>query len=523
MCGWRGDRAYGCRAAVRLAAAALSVVGSGAALIDGLGAAADAARAAEAARVFEGYCGHNADFKLPPPEAAAFRRAAGVSAAEALGVTDEAQPELLQLQVLFRHGARTLWGPWKCWAPQPGAPAEPPHFDCKGVGLAQTMEGRAGPVVVQKSYEAPGRCGVGSLLPEARYQFESLAASLRASFVAADGGAAPSWWDTLDPHDPRQVFLYACDNDRNLGSMTLLLNFLFETAGSSPLIVNTPENGDDLFSPPSKADMEKKFSCGAQLGAVKAAKKVLSSAAFKSFVDKWLHRANVTWTVDSGIDCVIASKCAGVSLPEAYDDDLMAQSLYWAYLLDTMPVKTTNVSSFWAVPAWQQVMGHIRRAAAGDGVKLAMWSIHDTTQIVMLNAFSAWGGVWPPFANAMSIELYRWHGKDFLRFASAGKPIILKNSACFGELCPLESMLQTLQELSSARERCEAKADRVVLDSVRNSELSQWYFWMIASCFAAVMILMFAVSVVRIRYGFLGAWRFARRPLLGSITSPPSL
>ena len=33
-------------------------------------------------------------------------------------------------QVVHRHGARTVWAPLNCWAPEPGATPELPRFEC---------------------------------------------------------------------------------------------------------------------------------------------------------------------------------------------------------------------------------------------------------------------------------------------------------------------------------------------------------------------------------------------------------
>lgn len=370
---------------------------------------------------FEGYCGHAAELNW---------------AAKPLE-----DAELVQVHVVHRHGARTLWKPMSCWAPAPGAGAEGPTFRNCNLEIASAV-GKEQRLL--KQYDLPGHCGVGALLPEANEQFWAGAASLNATY-----GQVP-WWGSLKPEDPWSVHLYSCDNDRNLGSLDMLINHMFPRSRANKsswrqLRVHTrPEELDPWSSlgvgvatgPP----------CSTEARTSPAAELVEADPEFKRFKQQWYSAANVTWDY-ALFDCVLTSRCYGAQMPAGISDELATEALHWGFLVDAAPLRSTNWTSLWIAEALKNLTDHLDDATRGKSPRLFVWSTHDFEMMYVLEALSAWDGKWPGYASMITLELYRQpQGEEqyFVRFLRGGQPLRL--GACGDKVvCPLRELKASVQ------------------------------------------------------------------------------
>ncbi|CAE7924296.1 ppp1cc-b [Symbiodinium sp. KB8] len=331
--------------------------------------------------------------------------------------------ELLQLQVIHRHGARSLWAPLRCWAKSRNAPIERPPLRCNlPVSISA---GGARPLT--KRFDEPGGCGLGSLLDEAPEQFKNLAWSLNASYQHT------ALWKQLNPTN-HSVYLYACDNERNLASADLLATQLF--AGSRadvPVPVHTSSGKDDPFQLSGYVD---KSPCDGS--PVQAIQEIQADKDYQAFASAWLQHANVSWH-HMNYDCILTTRCAGLTLPVAIDDELADEALYWGWRQQMAAVRTTNWTSLVASRALDALRDQLMMASHGR--KLVMWSTHDSTMMYLLNALEGFDDRWPGYASSVLLELYAGPGGErMLRAVRDGEPMTL--GVCGEVLCPLSRFVQ---------------------------------------------------------------------------------
>merc|ERR1719215_880360 len=351
---------------------------------------------------------------------------------------------------MMRHGSRTVYKPMACWAAAPGAPAVGPDFQgCDSLPLAVGVS--RSPRLI-KHYDSRGGCSFGSLLPVANSQFMDNAKSLNASY-----GSTP-WWHTLDPSDPASVFLYSCDNDRNLGSLDMVINHLFpEHQSNGSMFVHTTPAAED----PWKIDVPEGPPCaGAKPPTVDTVKEIAEDPAFHDFVRRWNQASNSTWAMDY-FDCIITAQCSGAPIPSAISTELAKEAVNWGFREKIARVRSTDWTSLLSARAWAELASKLGDAVNGKGPSLAIWSNHDTTMIYMLQALGAWNGLWPRYASMISVELYRKEGKHMVRVVQDGT--VLPLEACDGRsVCPFEEFTSIIASWLSSFELCK-KAGDVVL------------------------------------------------------------
>ncbi|CAK9020947.1 unnamed protein product [Durusdinium trenchii] len=311
--------------------------------------------------------------------------------------------ELVQVQVIHRHGARTLWAPLDCWAAAPSGPPEMPQFQCDlpfSIGTGRSRHR------LQKHYLTAGNCGTGSLLGQAERQFQQLAEALNRSYGEL------SWWGE------EATRLYSCDNERNLGSLDLLSSFLFPR--SLQATVNTMPPKEDPFQLPGRIATSP---CDGSV--LPTLKEIRAERPFRDFVT-WNHML---------YDCVLSARCAGVRLPESISEELADEALAWGFRQQLAAVFHSNWTTWAASKAWHAVVEQMRNASEKGWPRLAIWSTHDSTMIYMLHALQAWDRIWPGYATAVVLELYASGSELFVRMVRDGKPLVL--SSCDHKvLCP---------------------------------------------------------------------------------------
>eukprot|EP00931_Biecheleriopsis_adriatica_P122250 TRINITY_DN97250_c0_g1_i1.p1 TRINITY_DN97250_c0_g1~~TRINITY_DN97250_c0_g1_i1.p1 ORF type:complete len:479 (+),score=65.80 TRINITY_DN97250_c0_g1_i1:149-1438(+) len=336
--------------------------------------------------------------------------------------------ELLQVNVVHRHGARALWAPLECWAAAPGQKPQTPSFRCAELpfAIASGLERHQ----LLKRYDLPGGCGVGSLLPEADEQFANLARSLNESY------SGTPWWSTLNMADPENVYLYSDDNERNLGSIDMLVAYLSpRAAAESEIFVNTLPSQDDPFDVGAHY-VQQSLCDGSDLEALQ---QLRVDTSFKRFAAAWRNAANVSWH-HTLFDCVLTARCSGAGLPAALGGSLADEALFWGPAEQLAAVRSTNWTSVLASRALDALGAVLQKGADENSVRLSLWSTHDTTMMYLLQALLAWDGTWPGYASSIAFELYKHKDAHFVKVVRDGKSISI--GACGGKtMCPLQDFL----------------------------------------------------------------------------------
>mmetsp|Transcript_63117 Transcript_63117/g.137172 ORF Transcript_63117/g.137172 Transcript_63117/m.137172 type:complete len:457 (+) Transcript_63117:62-1432(+) len=374
--------------------------------------------AAEGREYFKSYCNHERRWTGPPVK--------GTS--------------LEQVLLVHRHGARTPWQRVSCWAPAPGEAPRELDFTCP----MKMSVGIAGRRPVRKVYSDRGQCGIGSLLPEAAEQFEAVAASLNATY-----GNVP-WWRTLNPADETSVHLYSCDNERNLGSIDLLVTSLFPESRGLLSVHTLPPDTDPWQLP----DHVWSSPCPQLFPDVKLREAIVVNESYLDFKRRWRIAANANWHVDH-YDCVLTARCSGAAFPENVSSELAHEGLYWDFQENfASKIEWTSVQAARAMTA---LLDRLVSQAQGDGVRLGIYSTHDTTMMWILRALDAWDGRWIRYAGVVAFELHKLDGRHFVRLLSNGEPLIAR-SCGNEELCPLDNFTQIVRRWSEAAALCLAPA-----------------------------------------------------------------
>lgn len=440
--------------------------------------------------------------------------------------------EFVALNVVFRHGARTLI--------HDAAPCFGTHlegsftFDCgvrSGVVLQwlanETSDRKViGRPPLLKRYrdthagDAQTDCGPAQLLDEAADQFRALGGALRQAYFKRL------------PKEPtlNTTHLYSTDTDRTIASTYLLQHFLFKDAGGQatsshpPAALNTrPENTDAW-----RAVVGATGSCSAAQSAITEASRqaALSSDVLESLKARWFAAFGKPFLA-SCHDPVLVANCSG-KLPtgalrgdESYGP-LLAEAVAANYLESKgMYMNAKEAWSALVGPALLELQDFARRQAAGEEHKaFSLWATHDTTVIPMLVALDAWDGEWPQYSEATILEVYRSvtdSRKPWVRLLRRGKPVQVPSCQPLGPagLCDLEHLLPesvtrlrdpvVLDQICSGQ--IELLASKPQLAAVREQNAPTALSLGSCACLALTLVAAFAGGVAVGRHSWVGARR----------------
>ena len=385
------------------------------------------------------------------------RRGSGV---DALGAP-AGDLDLVQIQVVTRHGARTPTGDCARWLP--GARA---RWDCRGAVLeGATVGGAATDLRLARSFASvdgalPGTCELGQLLDEGYAQHAALGAALRDAYVGGRVGALPA-----GPATARST-----DLSRTRQSAVALLDAFFRGTGRAPpeALETTDFASDDAYPNvlecPRLADLERRAYASDAFAAWNA-------TADRRDLDARLGSklgAGFSYGLDMAgghlLDCVYASVCDGAAPgPLSPEDvaDLGAQA-------DAREsFKLEHEGRAYARLAAQPLLGRLRRGLGG-GASFALHSAHDTSVMPLLASLGAGDGKWAPYASAVVVERWtsRASGEGFVRVAYDGAPVVVDGCGG-GELCALAEFDAATAWADEDRACGAARAPTMVVDTGR--------------------------------------------------------
>ncbi|XP_063161574.1 lysophosphatidic acid phosphatase type 6 isoform X2 [Candoia aspera] len=362
--------------------------------------------------------------------------------------SNNSQPELKLVQVLFRHGARTPLKPIPAvqqveWDP---ALLEIPDQTKFHYTVTNLTGGPRPYSPYEENYRKTllkGGVLAGQLTKVGMLQMFALGERLRKRYIEESNFLSSSY-------KPSEVFIRSTNIVRNLESTRCLLAGLFQQQKEPVTIVTDEAESEILYPNPMNCQ---------QL--------------------KHRHRdrlASVNLHQDIAEDLKNIKQKMGISNEQEVDFFLLLDNIFaeQAHDLPSCPVlknfmqliEQRAVDSFLYVtkyssreilqmsvgPLLYAVEENIRKAIESSSFdsntrKLILYAVHDVTLFPLLMAMGVFNSKWPPYAADVTLELYQ-HSKDwFIRLIYNGEELIPRG--CKDGFCPLEDFLNALSVYST--------------------------------------------------------------------------
>eukprot|EP00611_Tribonema_gayanum_P005558 TRINITY_DN1476_c0_g3_i7.p1 TRINITY_DN1476_c0_g3~~TRINITY_DN1476_c0_g3_i7.p1 ORF type:complete len:596 (+),score=145.97 TRINITY_DN1476_c0_g3_i7:189-1976(+) len=354
------------------------------------------------------------------------------------------QPELLQVIIVHRHGARTSASRKACWPGYETSVA----WDCTGVGSAmRASPARAGqdvpppPLLFGKAYDAgpnelPGTCEVGMLLAEGHQQLFRNGQLLRQAYV---GNQSYHLFPSPEFNESSVTFR-SDDEQRTITSAQQLLMGMLELKANTTVQQHTGDLDVSALRPNPTL-------CPA-LSTAKA--EALASDGWRAmYADPEVQQltaavagavgvANVTeLDLHSLADCIVPALCTDQAgaLPPGLQPTLVRQALAQAeaeqsYIALYNNSRSARLGCAHLVTEIEGFVQHTEAAAlSGQGVPpphLHIYSAHDSTLRALLAALAPalWDTVWPAYASMFAIETYLMPGDGEMAMPSVAVRLV---------------------------------------------------------------------------------------------------
>ena len=354
--------------------------------------------------------------------------------------------ELIQVQIILRHGARTPYQGGFCWE------GYNETWNCNVKQLVTPeYNSSVGFPVFEKIYddglnELNGNCHIGQLLDEGFLQEQSNGKNFRAAYVGNTPLHLFTSDEPIDLANATDFHLESDDEDRTVMSGQIVMASMFPTRKDPSGIV--PWHTGDIKTSPYRISTE---NCP-QIDMI--SNEFQSSADFKTWNNSQEHQ-QLEMELDSTLksyntaalyDCFMTSRCSGFDLPvsdELFDrvTERYEETQRRMYLYNNSIYSKTVMASFTTLLR-DRINDRINQTKQGP--RFALYSGHDTTIAPLLAAIggSDWYSSWIPYAAYLSIELYHAANASeeyFFRAVYQGLP--LNVSGCDQTLCPISIFL----------------------------------------------------------------------------------
>eukprot|EP00808_Paulinella_micropora_P023984 g29759.t1 len=329
-------------------------------------------------------------------------------------------PQILQAQVLIRHGARTPFAAYTCWH------GYGEKWDCDTYMLIAQLPGETraqASWLFRKVYDAlqfpaanllQGTCHVGQLLKDGVWQEVANGQHLREAYLGDNGQSALRLFNTTRFHDlpPNSTRFRGDDQQRTLMSGQILVNALFDLQENTLVDWHTADFAVDPIYPntavcPRLQELN-----------VEAAQSAEFQQANASFpLNAELEALGTNWNIL--LDCLGTSRCNGRPLPTMLDDYApntpSNYSRVWAhgvwqynFQLRYQQARAAKLASAPLLEEVRQAMSAARHARPEQLVKLLLYSAHDTSLLAVLEALGANSNLshWPPYASMLILETH---------------------------------------------------------------------------------------------------------------------
>ncbi|OQR91851.1 hypothetical protein ACHHYP_04309 [Achlya hypogyna] len=354
---------------------------------------------------------------------------------------------LVQVQMMVRHGARTPFSSGQCWNGY--AESWTCNIRDNTAPVLHSKAGVASSIVFDKIYTEgdnvfAGNCLLGQMVDEGYLQQKQNGENFRKAYTGKGPLALFQQGQPLDLTNTSDVFFESTDMQRTVNSgQVIVQNWFFDAPSSQPIPWHTNDLGTSYVTPNPAV-------CPA-LTAINS--EWLASPEYKA----WAKNAtNVAWETElqthitgynhvTLFDCLMTQTCTDRPLPHGMTAELMLRSTtheettqLMQYLYKNNAYARTGMAAF-----VQRIRSRLQAAVAGQGPRLYLSAVHDTTLMPLLASLggTAYLTEWVPYASHVAIELYYQASSKthFFRLLYQGRPLPIAN--CTTELCPVNDFL----------------------------------------------------------------------------------
>ncbi|KAG9414751.1 hypothetical protein AC1031_008166 [Aphanomyces cochlioides] len=358
---------------------------------------------------------------------------------------DPSSVELVQVQIVVRHGARTPCFADVCWKDYDE------EWNCNEREITRPQLGNDIPSVeFTKVFTAGsnirrGNCSLGQLIDEGYDQEIANAKHFRDAYVGRKSGLFGAS-EAIDLTNSSDIYLESSDIPRTLQSGQTIISALFPNLVKSkrPVPWRTQDVAVSSIFPnericPSLAALGKEWTTSQEL-------RTLQTNPASLELDLALDEQLVTYSSQSLYDCLMTSRCTNRDMPlsdELFhlvinrEENLAIQQ----YLFRDSRYAKIGMKSF-----LQAVVARMQP----NQPRLALYSAHDSSLMAILAALGgkAWLTEWVPFASHVVFELYRTKTSGHVvRVLYQGQPLLL--GSCTSELCPVEELISIVDAMPS--------------------------------------------------------------------------
>jgi len=400
------------------------------------------------------YCNNNfTDRKIPP-----------LSASEKSLVS-----ELIQVQAIIRHGARTPYTAYQCWADY-----DIPWNNCNVTELmiesnSYTSQQRPAKWLFRKLYDGSandlgGNCYTGQLLYEG---FEQELQNGRYMYDAYIDSDLPLFntdiWTDINTN--QQIYLRSDDEQRTLMSGQLLLHGMFNVSQEIIVPWHTGDYNLDQIYPnsyacPRLSQLENQIYATSDFIAENTSTRINT---LNTDLNVILGTGQWYWYYI--FDCFMTTVCTNRQVPSGSANTVLmtdeifnatiAQVEYqqsYLYLYNNSQyAKLAMGNTAWHVRTnIQNMLNAVNAGTPSSALKFALFSAHDTTVMPFLAAIQGnlWDRIWAPYASMVTIEIYKASNPSstpsgyYFRLTYNSKAI--KIPSCSDYLCDLNNLLTAL-------------------------------------------------------------------------------
>eukprot|EP00815_Leptocylindrus_aporus_P002306 CAMPEP_0116049898 /NCGR_PEP_ID=MMETSP0322-20121206/69_1 /TAXON_ID=163516 /ORGANISM="Leptocylindrus danicus var. apora, Strain B651" /LENGTH=484 /DNA_ID=CAMNT_0003532365 /DNA_START=225 /DNA_END=1679 /DNA_ORIENTATION=- len=408
-------------------------------------------------------------------------------------VKDASGLRIIQVAAFIRHGARTPWGPFDCWAGYDTDPYQS-RWDCDlntimSNPINEKGNTRQSRLLFKKIYdgldefsllsnELKGTCEVGQLIEQGYEQQSQNGVILQDAYIGSS--ASPSSQLFVESQDEggdfTSVYFRSDDEQRTLMSGQTLLSSMFNATSLNTVVdLHTADKPDDILSPYSLekacprlhslreiAESSKEYLEG---------KRNENAKFLTSLVEDDLKFKDPKSIVNGHVmDCQLTAICSDRFLPKAIDDFTHDNDdSNFTYLFDfgnwlyTFPFtfKDAMFAKQFTSFLWSDLLRRINE----QKYKFLLYSGHDDTLIALLASLEIWDGAWPPYASMFVIEIYKKDGdsnvlsQTVFRLLFNGVSITHRLDNCHEELCDISVLRSHLSSMANLTKACDDALD----------------------------------------------------------------
>ena len=357
--------------------------------------------------------------------------------------------ELVQVQVVTRHGARTPAAPCQDYLPVAG---KLKWNECTPESrFVETMEKSF--LSFARTFESGstslgGSCACGQLIDAGVHQMRSLGGALRQAYAS---GPESTVQHVFPLTEKKKIYARTSDLSRTRASAEALLSGLLELS-DEPIILETTDFSEDWIYPNEakcpELTLAKRNAYEADLEFFQwnaTARNALDDRFRTLFPDGYTFGDDMAGS--HLLDCVLSAVCVGKGdrLYDSSEQDfqsLLKDFTAYAEALEYQKLRFDNAkySMLAAAPLLRRVL---EKASSRDRDHFVVWSGHDTTVMPFKVALGIDDHTkWAPYADAVVLEIWQQNNSSkFLRVITSTGPQTL--IGCHGPLCPLDQILQT--------------------------------------------------------------------------------